>query len=76
MEGMQLTNHAGKIFFKKNTSISVVKDFNCVCDGFELIEYHDIISNKKDDNLAFGKNYAQNYVTLTINSYISCAMFI
>lgn len=62
---MQLTNHAAKIYFKKNTSISVVQDFNCVCDGFEFIEYHDIITNEKYNKHAFGKNYTQNYVKLT-----------
>lgn len=29
------------------------------------------LATKKYDNLAFGKIYAQNYVTLTLNSYIS-----
>ncbi|PWA40629.1 replication protein A 70 kDa DNA-binding subunit C [Artemisia annua] len=53
LEGMQLTNHAGKIYFKNNTSISVVQDFNCAHDGFEFIEYHDIITNEKYNKLAF-----------------------
>ncbi|PWA94260.1 replication protein A 70 kDa DNA-binding subunit D [Artemisia annua] len=53
LEGMQLTNHDGKIYFKKNTSISVVQDFNFVRDGFEFIEYHDIITDEKYSKLAF-----------------------
>ncbi|PWA96919.1 replication protein A 70 kDa DNA-binding subunit C [Artemisia annua] len=53
LEGMQLANHAGKIYFKNNTSISVVQDFNCAHDGFEFIEYHDIITNEKYNKLAF-----------------------
>ncbi|PWA49337.1 replication protein A 70 kDa DNA-binding subunit B [Artemisia annua] len=53
LEGMQLTNHVGKIYFKNNTSISVVQDFNCAHDGFEFIEYHDIITDEKYNKLAF-----------------------
>ena len=75
-EGLQLTNHAGKIYFKNNTSINVVKDFNCVHDGFEFIGYQDIISNKKYNNLAFGKNYTQNYVTLILNNYTSYNVYL
>ncbi|PWA33983.1 replication protein A 70 kDa DNA-binding subunit D [Artemisia annua] len=61
LEGMQLTNHVGKIYFKNNTSISVVQDFNCAHDGFEFIEYRDIITEEKYNKLAFGMNDAQNY---------------
>ncbi|PWA33433.1 replication protein A 70 kDa DNA-binding subunit B [Artemisia annua] len=53
LEGMQLTNHVGKIYFKNNTSISVVQDFNCAHDGFEFIEYHDIVTDEKYNKLAF-----------------------
>lgn len=53
---MQLTNHAGKIYFKNNTSISMVQDFNCAYDGFEFIEYHDIITNEKYNKHVFDKN--------------------
>ncbi|PWA80014.1 replication protein A 70 kDa DNA-binding subunit D [Artemisia annua] len=53
LEGVRLTNHLGKIYFTKNTSISVVKDFVCVHDGFEFIKYRDIINNNTDNNVAF-----------------------
>ncbi|PWA56085.1 replication protein A 70 kDa DNA-binding subunit B [Artemisia annua] len=53
LEGMKLTNHVGKIYFKNNTSISVVQDFNCAHDGFEFIEYRDIITDEKYNKLAF-----------------------
>ncbi|PWA56276.1 nucleic acid-binding, OB-fold protein [Artemisia annua] len=53
LEGMQLTNHVGKIYFKNNITISVVQDFNCAHDGFEFIEYHDIITDEKYNKLAF-----------------------
>ena len=51
---IRLTEHDAKIYFRKDTCVTVTDDFETKSDGFEFVSFESIINNQISKDKAFG----------------------
>ena len=51
---IKLAEHDAKIYFKKDTSVTVTDDFENESDGLEFVSFESIINNRISKDKAFG----------------------
>ena len=51
---IKLTEHDAKIYFKKETCVTVTHDFESQSDGFEFVSFESVNKNRISKDKAFG----------------------